>query len=252
MKYSYYLSEGIGTFFMMLGGISAITLNFGTEYMASVIPSPNWRLLLTGILFAGGGTLVTYSPVGKISGAHLNPAVTLAFLIKKKISLPDALIFMIVQTLGSIAAALLALYLWGYHAKEINIGMTLPGQGQTILTVFLVEVLITFLLIRCIFYFLHKKNLTSFTGLAVGILIAAIVYFTANITGSSMNPARSFGPALIEGDFSFLWIYLIAPLTGSTLAASVQLKKDTGHVPLCAKLNHQKEGCSYKGCKFGC
>jgi aquaporin Z len=84
-KLSYYLSEAIGTFFMMLIGISAIVLNFGTTFMSEALPSANWRLLITGIMFAGGATLVVYSPVGSVSGAHLNPAVSLAFLLKKKI-----------------------------------------------------------------------------------------------------------------------------------------------------------------------
>ena len=83
-KFSYYLSEAIGTFVMMLLGISAIAFNFATGFMAEALPSEHWRLLLTGIMFAGGATLVVYSPVGRISGAHLNPAVSLAFLLKKK------------------------------------------------------------------------------------------------------------------------------------------------------------------------
>jgi aquaporin Z len=125
-KRTYYLSEGIGTFVMMLIGLSAITLNFGTAFMAETIASAHGRLLLTGILFAGGATLVVYSPVGRISGAQLNPAVSLAFFLKNKLSLKDTVNFMVMQTLGSIAAAFLVRYLCGAHAREIKMG-TISG-----------------------------------------------------------------------------------------------------------------------------
>jgi len=79
----------IGPFLMMLIGISAIALNFGTAVMQELIPSFSVRLLLTGVLFAGGATSVVYSPVGRISGAHLNPAVTLSFFLEKKLGVRD-------------------------------------------------------------------------------------------------------------------------------------------------------------------
>ncbi len=249
-KLSYYLSEAIGTFFMMFIGISAIVLNFGTTFMSEAFPSANWRLLITGIMFAGGATLVVYSPVGRVSGAHLNPAVSLAFLLKKKIGLKDAAVFMVMQSLGSIVAAFLALFLWGTHAKRIKVGMTLPGEGQTVFTVFLVEVFITFLLITSIFYFLHRKSLTRYAGLGAGALVATLVYFTANISGTSLNPARSFGPAFVVADFSFLWIYLTAPFVGSVFAVFFQCIIPVRFRPLCAKLNHQDGPCLYDACEY--
>lgn len=250
-KLSYYLSEAIGTFFMMLIGISAIVVNFGTTFTPDSIPSANWRLLITGIMFAGGATLVVYSPVGRVSGAHLNPAVSLAFLLEKKIGFKDAAFFMIMQFTGSIFAALLALYLWGNHAKRINAGMTLPGKGQTVFTVFLVEVFITFLLITLIFYFLHRKSLTKYAGLAVGVLVATLVYFTADISGTSLNPARSLGPAFAAADFSFLWVYLTAPFIGSVFSVFLQRAIPGRSRPLCAKLNHQDGPCLYEACEYG-
>ncbi|MDW7774475.1 MAG: MIP/aquaporin family protein [Desulfobulbaceae bacterium] len=250
VKLSYYLSEAIGTFVMMFLGISAIAFNFATEFMTEVLPSERMRLLLTGIMFAGGATLVIYSPVGRISGAHLNPAVSLAFFLQKKIGIKDTAVFMVVQCLGSMTAAFLVLFLWGNHAKQIKMGMTLPGTGQNILFVFLVEIFITFLLIISLFFFLHRKSLTRYTGLALGILVASLVFLTANISGTSLNPARSLGPAIAAVNFSFLWIYLTAPFVGSILAVLTAAYISSFARPLCAKLNHQEEPCLYEACEF--
>jgi aquaporin Z len=246
----YYISEAVGTFVMMLVGLSAIALNFGTAFMAEAIPSAQWRLLLTGMLFAGGATLVVYSPVGRISGAHLNPAVSLAFLLIRKLGFKDAVVFMAMQVLGSVAAAFLFRELWGNHARQVRMGMTVPGAGWSIPGVCLVEVLITFLLVSVIFLFLHRRELTRYAGLAAGALVASLVFFTANISGTSLNPARSLGPALAAGDFSFLWIYLVAPMVGSLLAVGAQQMRSARFTPLCAKLHHRDEPCLYEDCEF--
>jgi aquaporin Z len=126
LRVKYYFSEFIGTFAMMFIGISAIVFNFGTQTMQEAIPSPSIRLLLTGFLFAGGVTLVVYSPVGRISGAHLNPAVSFAFLLEKKIGVVDFAVFSFVQILASIIAAFMALLAWSDDALKANVGMTKP------------------------------------------------------------------------------------------------------------------------------
>jgi aquaporin Z len=250
-RLAYYASEFIGTFVMMTIGISAIVLNFGTLIMRELIPSPAARLLLTGLLFAGGATLVVYSPVGRISGAHLNPAVSLAFLLDRKIKTADFVLFSLMQTAGSIAAAYLALVLWSEHARQVNDGMTFPGEGRHIAAVFFTEVGITFLLVSTIFFFLHRRNLTKYTGAAAGLLVALLVFLTAPISGTSLNPARSIGPALAIGDFSHLWLYIAAPLLGSLIAAVLHKNLPFLPRPLCAKLNHHPDDvrCLYE-CSF--
>jgi aquaporin Z len=246
----YYLSEFTGTFFMMLIGISAITLNFGTSFMQEAIPSFSVRLLLTGVLFAGGATLVVYSPIGRISGAHLNPAITLSFFLERKIKGRDLFMYPLMQVAGSIIAALVSLLLWPESAREVKVGMTLPGPGYSIFFVFFLEVFITFLLVSLIFFFLHRKILTKFTGLAAGSLLVIIVFFTAPISGTSLNPARSIGPAVVALNFSFLWLYIAAPLCGSLLAVTVHRALPFLHPPLCAKLNHQEHDECLFNCKY--
>jgi aquaporin Z len=244
----YYLSEFAGTFFMMLIGISAITLNFGTSFMQEAIHSFSVRLLLTGVLFAGGATLVVYSPIGRISGAHLNPAITLAFFLEKKLKKRDLFMYPLMQISGSIIAALVSLLIWSDSARAVKVGMTFPGAGYNIFFVFFLEVFITFLLVSLVFFFLHRKILTKFTGLAAGSLFVIIVFFTAPISGPSLNPARSIGPAVVALNFAFLWLYIAAPLCGSLLAVAIHRALPFLHPPLCAKLNHKE----HDDCLFNC
>jgi aquaporin Z len=248
-RIAYYASEFIGTFVMMIIGISAIVLNFGTVFMQEWIPSPAVRLLLTGFLFAGGATLVVYSPVGRISGAHLNPAVSFAFFLERKITAVDFVLFSLMQVAGSIAAAYLALVLWSGNAWRVNDGMTLPGEGYQLETVFLTEVGITFLLVSTIFFFLHSRDLTKYTGIVAGLLVALLVFLTAPISGTSLNPARSIGPALAIGNVSYLWLYIAAPLTGSLIATTLHKMLPFLKRPLCAKLNHHPNDVH---CRYGC
>jgi len=248
---SYYLSEFIGTFLMVLIGISAIVLNFGTCIMQEAISSFSVRLLLTGVFFAGGATLVVYSPVGRISGAHLNPAVTLSFFLQKKLKGRDFLMYSLMQIAGSIIAAFISLFLWSESARRVNVGMTLPGTGYGIFSVFFTEVLITFLLVSLIFFFLHRKALTKFTGLAAGSLVAILVFLTAPISGTSLNPARSIGPAVVMLEFSYLWLYIGAPLCGSVIAVLIHRALTFLHAPLCAKLNHQELDDCLFNCEYG-
>jgi aquaporin Z len=250
-RITYYLSEFIGTFLMIFIGISAIVLNFGTLLMRESIPSYSLRLLFTGILFAGGATMVVYSPVGRVSGAHMNPAVTLAFFLEKKIGIVELLLFSFMQILGSTIASFLVLLIWSDNARKVNVGMTLPGKGYSIGFVFLIEVFISFLLISLIFYFLHAQKLTKYTGIAVGLLVAILVFLTAPISGTSLNPARSIGPAFVSWNFSFLWLYITAPLLGSFIAVIIRKKITFLHSPLCAKLNHSEKDdkCLYN-CRY--
>jgi len=244
---SYYFSEFFGTFTMMFIGIAAIILNFGTSITSSWIPDPSLRLLLTGIIFASGATLVVYSPVGKISGAHINPAVSMAFWLNKKITFTTFLRYAFVQTLGSWVAIIVLNTFWHESLTKVAYGMTLPGEGYGLFFVFITEILITFLLVTTILAGSHFKKIVPFLGLIVGILVAILVFLTAPISGTSLNPARSWGPALVAENLSNQWLYLIAPLVGSGLA--FLLTKSLR--PLCAKLNHASvdKNCPYN-CKF--
>ncbi|WP_375504026.1 MIP/aquaporin family protein [uncultured Nostoc sp.] len=185
------------------------------------MPDSSIRRLITGLIFAGSGAIVAVSPIGKLSGSHINPSVSLAFWIHGKMHLRDFVGFVIGQFLGAIAAVLLLVTLWGDYARSVSNGMTLPGLNYPLWVVFFSEVTITFLLVLTIFIFVSHHRLMRWTPLVVWLLIAGMVWQEAPISGTSLNPARSFAPALVSGNWHHQWIYGIAPPMGAAMPAAV-------------------------------
>lgn len=182
------------------------------------IPDSGPRLLLTGLIFSGSGAIVALSPIGKLSGAHINPSVSLAFWMHGKMHFQDFVGYVVGQFLGATFGVLLLALLWGNYAASVHNGMTLPGANYPLSIVFFAEVFITFLLVLLIFIFVSHRRLMHWTPLMTWILIAGMVWQESPISGTSLNPARSFAPALVSGDWQAQWLYWIAPPLGSVLA----------------------------------
>lgn len=243
-----YLAEFAATGLMLLIGLSAISVNFGEgSPVVDWLPNPHLRRLLTGIIFAGGATIIVYSPLGKRSGAHLNPAVTLAFFLLGKVGPRDAIAYVVAQVAAALLAATAVRLLWGDLAASVKVGATLPGIGGPAAAV-AAEIAITFLLVSLILNFVDRTLIARYTGIAAGTLVAFLVFAEAPVSGTSLNPARSLGPAAISGEFIYIWIYLAAPLVGSLLA--VWLFRRFRQTTICAKLFHQKQG--ERQCIFKC
>ena len=165
LNWGEYFAEALGTAFMIFIGLSAVVFNMGEGLpMERLIPNSSWRLLLTGIIFAGNGSLVAISPLGKLSGGHINPSVSLAFWLQGKMHGHDFISYVIAQFIGAIAGEFLLVSLWQDYAQSVNNGMTLPGQDYDLWYVFLAEVLITFLLVLLILIFTSTKALMRWTG----------------------------------------------------------------------------------------
>ena len=224
---------GIGAVAAIWAEQSPINRMFGgaSEYV-------RLRLLLTGTIFAGGATLVVYSRLGQRSGAHINPAVTLAFWTLKKIPTRDALAYMLAQFLGATAAILALTLVAGSWMHSVQLGITSPGQGYTTLEAFLAEIFITFLLVTVILVCISKPTIAPRTGLLAGSLVALLVCLEAPISGTSLNPARSLSPALLLPTFKDQWIYLVGPPLGALLAVAIAGKLGAQRKPMCAKLYH--------------
>lgn len=209
-----YIAELIGTFTLVFCGCGAIVTN---EFSQGTVTH-------SGIALTFG--LVVMSLIyafGEISGAHFNPAVTIAFTYAKKFPLKEAPKYLLAQCLGAIIAAILLLVL--FPENEL-LGTTLPKID--IWRVFLFEVILTFFLMLVI---INVSTGSKETGIMAGIAIGGVVWFEAQfagpITGASMNPARSLGPALISGHLEHLWLYILAPIVGAILAVlSCRLVKD--------------------------
>lgn len=213
-----FLAEFIGTALLVCVGVSIVILDFGQgSPVASLLPQPGFRRLLTGFMFGATGASIAVSPLGKCSGAHINPAVTLAFWTKGKMSGPHALGYVIAQLAGGIVGAL-PLLAWGRMGASIDFGGTFPGNGFSLSQATMGEAVTTFGLIVGLFLFLGHSRLRSYTPLLFPFLYAVMVYLEAPVSGTSTNPARSIGPSLVAGDWRGWWVYWAGPLLGTLVA----------------------------------
>ena len=218
LHWNVYLAELMGTALMIFVGLSAVVFNMSEGLpMANLLPSHSLRLLLTGIIFAGSGSLVAISPLGKLSGGHLNPSISFAFWLQKKMHRHDFIAYVIAQFVGAVAGEALLVTVWGKYAQSVNNGMTLPAANYALWYVFLAEVLITFLLVLLIFIFVSDRTFMRWTPLMTWMAVALMVWLESPISGTSLNPARSFAPALLSDTWRSQWLYAIAPPLGAIM-----------------------------------
>ena len=200
------LAEAVGTFALVFAGCGAIMVDAKTGgALGQVGIAISFGLVIMAMIYA----------VGHISGAHFNPAVTFAFVLTRHFPWPRMFAYWAAQLTGALAAAAILL---GSLGDLANLGATLPSgsDGQA----FLWELVLTFFLM---FVIMAVATDTRAVGEAAAIAIGGAVgldaMFGGPITGASMNPARSLGPALVSGDVTSIWIYLLAPLLGAALGA---------------------------------
>lgn len=218
LPWQVFTSELVGTALLVLVGLSLVILMFGEgSPIKEVLPDEGWRRLITGFLFGSTGALIALSPVGKRSGAHINPAVTLAFRLMGKLDLRTTLGYIGAQLIGAMVGAL-PLLLWGEMGRSVAFGATLPGDGYSTMTVFFGEVVTTFAMVSLLAIFLGFRKIRPFTPAIFPPLYAIMVWAEALISGTSTNPARSLGPAVISGQWQGWWIYWVGPLAGMLLA----------------------------------
>lgn len=200
------VTEGIGTFILVFAGTGAVMVNQLTEE----------ALTHLGISFVFGAVVaaVIYA-TGHISGAHINPAVTLGFWTSGFFPTRKVLPYILAQCLGAIAASLLLRFTLGTVA---NLGATQPLNGNWFQSLVL-ETVLTFILMFVILGSgLDRRAPIGFAGLAIGLTVGLEAALMGPITGASMNPARSFGPAVVAGISQHQWVYWIAPILGAQLA----------------------------------
>ncbi|MBW4668671.1 MAG: aquaporin [Cyanomargarita calcarea GSE-NOS-MK-12-04C] len=203
------LAEGIGTFSLVFAGTGAIVVNTISDGAVTHL----------GISFVFGGVVAALIyGIGHISGAHFNPAVTLAFWTSGFFPKRRVLPYIFGQLLGAIAASVLLRISFG---RVGNLGATLPLDGNWLQSLVL-ETVLTFILMFMIFGSgLDRRAHIGFAGLAIGLTVGVEAAFMGPITGASMNPARSLGPALVSGIWQHHWVYWVAPIVGAQLAAIV-------------------------------
>jgi aquaporin Z len=212
-----FVSEFVGTGLLILIGLSFVILDFGPgSFVRRLVPAAGWRRVITGFLFGTTGGLIAVSPVGKHSGAHINPVVSLAFLIQGKLDPVQAAVYAAGQLTGAVAGAL-PLLLWGRMGRAVEYGATIPGRGYGVLAAAAGEAATTFCLIAGLFFFLGRRRLRRFTPLLFPFLYALMVFLEAPVSGTSTNPARSLGPGVVSEAWSGWWVYWLGPAAGALL-----------------------------------
>lgn len=248
-----YGSELLGTAFLVFIALSAVTFNLGpSSPLAVVLPSSSARRLIAGLVLAASGPLVAISPFGKLSGGHLNPALSLAFWLQGKMHQHDLVGYLASQFLGAALGAGVVVLVWREWAARVQNGVTAPGMGYPLWSVFLLEIGLTCLLVLTIFLFLSSHRLMHWTPLITWLLMALLYWLAAPISGSSLNPARSFGPALVSWFWRDQWVYFVASPLGALLAVVLfrSLNWVGIHDVLTAKLFHAPHyRCIFKDIK---
>ncbi len=207
-------AELVGTALLVGVGCSLVIIDFGAgSPVVTLLPGAGARRALTGFLFGCVGALIAVSPIGKVSGAHINPVVTLAFWLMRRMKGRVALGYVAAQLLGGLAGAA-ALRAWGAMGASAAYGATEPGPaGPWVAT--LGEAAATFCLITGLFLFLGRPRLRALTPALFPFLYAVLVWIEAPLSGTSTNPARTLGPNLVAGAVGGWWVYWLGPLLGA-------------------------------------
>ncbi|MBE5813278.1 MAG: MIP family channel protein [Clostridiales bacterium] len=205
------LAEFIGTFVLVLFAC-------GTAAVVGCSAENGTGYLLTALAFGLVIVAMAYS-IGNISGCHINPAVSIAMLVSKKMSIKEFIVYVIAQFIGAIAGAAMLMVLVG---KDSGLGANALYEGNAWLSI-LIEVILTFVFVIAILGVTSKESNGAVAGIVIGLTLTLVHILGISFTGTSVNPARSFGPALLVGGEALanVWVFLVAPLVGGVLAALV-------------------------------
>lgn len=225
--------------FMLSACLFTVLLFHPDSSVPRLLPGPGVRRLLIGIAMALTAAAIIYSPLGRRSGAHFNPSLTLTYLRLARVAPADALFYVVAHFMGAVAGVALAARVLGArlgHAA-VNYAATLPGPRGAA-AAFAAELAISFVLMTVVLVVSSRPSLARFTGLFAATLVATYITLEAPLSGMSMNPARSFGSALFAGAWGVLWIYFTAPPLGMLLAADTYVRLRGARAVACAKLCH--------------
>jgi aquaporin Z len=216
-----YGAELLGTALLVAVGLSIVIIDFGRgSPVASLLPSNAARRAITGLLFGTTGAAIALSWVGRESGAHINPVVTLGFWLMGRLRSNHAAGYVLSQLVGAVIGAL-PLLLWGAMGRSVAFGATTPGAGYGPWWALLGETASTFALIFGLFYCLRIEQLKRFTPAYFPPLYAFMVWFEAPLSGTSTNPARTLGPGVIAMVWHGWWVYWLGPILGTLCAVAV-------------------------------
>jgi aquaporin Z len=214
-------SEALGTALLLAVGLSVVIFDFGRESpLATLLPSAAGRRALTGFAFGSTGMGIALSPIGKVSGAHINPVVTFSFWAEGTMPFTAALAYVLSQLVGAVVGSL-PLLAWGRMGASVSWAATYPGAAGT-WAAFVGEMSTTFVLVSGLLVFVGHRPLRRFTPYIFPPMYAVMVWLEAAYSGTSTNPARSLGPDVVALDFHDYWLYWAAPLAGAVVALAAR------------------------------
>ncbi len=242
-----YLIEAaaLGTF-MMSAATMTVLLEHPSSPLHQAVPGTMTRRLLMGVAMGLTAASIIYSPWGRRSGAHMNPAVTLTFFRLGKIGRSDAGAYVCAQFAGGVAGIALASVLLAQWISDpaVNYVVTAPGPlGSS--AAFLAEATLSFVLMLMVLSASSQKRVAPFTGAIAAVLVATFITIEAPLSGMSLNPARSLGPDVVGDTWRGLWIYFTAPPLGMLLAAETFVRRRGRLSVRCAKLHHDNGPCIF-------
>ncbi|MFD1616333.1 MIP/aquaporin family protein [Gelatiniphilus marinus] len=204
-----YIAEFIGTFALVFCGTGAVIVDQQTNGSLGLLGvSLSFGIIITAMVYV----------FGNISGAHINPAITIGLAFGNLISKKTLLFYVAFQVLGAITASILLKLIFN---ESLFLGATIPSG--TIIQSFIIEFVLTFFLMLTILGITTQKDkeVSSLSGLVIGAVVVGFILFSGPISGGSFNPARSIAPALVSGNLTMLWIFLTAPTIGAIAAMLV-------------------------------
>jgi aquaporin Z len=227
--------------FMVSAGVFTTLIEHPDFGVHDLVPDATVRRVLIGLAMGATAVGLIYSPWGKRSGAHMNPAITLTFWRLERMNGADALLYVVAQFAGGVLGVLAVHAAFGerFAAPPVAFVVTLPMHGVPL--AFALELLISGVLMLTVLAFTSRARLAPYTGLAAGALVALYIAVEAPFSGMSMNPARSFASAVPAGLWDALWIYFVAPPLGMLGAAAIHRR--LGAAAGCANLCHDGARC---------
>lgn len=213
-----YLAEILGTFLLVFIGTGSVVLGG----LGGALPLAQGFI---GLAFGIGVIAAAYA-IGPISGAHLNPAVSVGAFLAGRMPAGDLVGYIVAQVIGGIIATVAIALIVGFNHPG-GYAASGWGTGYTSTQAIIAEIIATFVFVTVILGVTAQKHATAFAGLVIGLTLAALHFAFIPVSGSSLNPARSIGPALFSGAeaISVLWVYIVAPLIGGALAGIVAKTK---------------------------